>query len=270
MANLVILGCGYTGIAIAKMWNGDVIGTTRTRHDELKAAGVEPFSLEQVQELTARIQTADAIVISTPPPDPAFPLLAEVISTSNAWLGYLSTTAVYGNQDGGEVDEDTPPAPTSERGKLRLQAEKNWQSICPNVNIFRLAGIYGNGRGPLEKIRSGRARKIIKEGQVFGRIHVDDIARIVLESITINDNGEIYNLTDDLTAPPQEVLDYAADLLGIDRLPETPFGQAQMTPMARSFYSENKYVLNTKIREKFGPLRFSNYKLGLNDAMKQR
>lgn len=263
MAKLIIFGCGHTGLAIAKLWDGDVIGTTRKRHDELKDAGITAYSLDQIAELKNHIESADAIVISTPPPDPVFEIFADAIAASKAWLGYLSTTAVYGNRDGREVDESTIPAPTSKRGKLRLQAEQEWQSLCPHINIYRLAGIYGNGRGPIEKIRSGRARKIFKEGQVFGRIHVDDIARIVMQSCLQNDNREIYNLTDNLTVPPQEVLDYAADLLGVARLPETPFEQASMTPMARSFYSENKRVLNTKIREAFGPLLYPDYKHGL-------
>ncbi len=266
--NLLILGCGYSGLALARAFDGHVYGTTRTRQVELKAAHITPLHLDDESEIKTNIQNAQAIVISMPPPDAAL-AYAEKINASKAWVGYLSTTSVYGDFAGGWVDETTPPAPQSERGKARLETEQSWQENVPRINIFRLAGIYGVGRGPLEKLRSGRVQKVIKDGQVFGRIHVDDIARIVLASVKAGDEGEIYNLTDDLPAPPEDVLDYAAKILGSEPLEPVPFEEAKLSPMARSFYGESKRVNNQKIRNKFGPLLYPDYVSGLDAILRE-
>lgn len=185
------------------------------------------------------------------------------------WAGYLSTTGVYGNHDGGWVDESTPLTPSTRRGKWRVAAEAEWQAI-PGLplHIFRLAGIYGPGRGPFAKVRAGTARRIIKPGQVFSRIHVDDIARILAASIARPDPGAVYNLCDDDPAPPQDVLTHAAELLNLPLPPAEDFATAEMTPMARSFYAESKRVRNNRIKEELGvKLKYPTYRDGLADLL---
>ncbi len=182
-----------------------------------------------------------------------------------AWVGYLSTTAVYGDRRGDWVDETTPIAPTSERGTWRAEAEAQWQRV-PDLplHIFRLAGIYGPGRGPFAKLMAGKARRIVKPGQVFSRIHVDDIAQALLASIDAPNPGAIYNLCDDDPASPQDVLGHAAELLGLPVPAEVPFDEAGMTPMARSFYGENKRVRNQRIKDELGvQLLYPSYREGL-------
>jgi nucleoside-diphosphate-sugar epimerase len=200
--------------------------------------------------------------------DPVLAHLRDEIATvapDLAWVGYLSTTAVYGDRRGDWVDETTPIAPTSERGTWRAEAEAQWQRV-PDLplHIFRLAGIYGPGRGPFAKLMAGKARRIVKPGQVFSRIHVDDIAQSLLASIDAPNPGAIYNLCDDDPAPPQDVLGYAAELLGLPVPAEVPFDEAGMTPMARSFYGENKRVRNQRIKDELGvQLLYPSYREGL-------
>ena len=184
------------------------------------------------------------------------------------WLGYLSTTGVYGNHDGGWVDEDTPLTPSTRRGKLRVATEAAWQALAAEaglpLHIFRLAGIYGPGRGPFAKVRDGTARRIIKAGQVFSRIHVDDIAQVLAASINRPNPGAIYNLCDDDPAPPQDVIARAAELLGLPVPPAVDFDTAEMTPMARSFYAESKRVRNDRIKDALEvTLIYPDYRAGL-------
>lgn len=264
---LLCLGYGYSASALArrllaKGWR--VIGTSR---ETVTADGVEMLtwpgddvSLDGVTHILSSIApTADG--------DPVLAGLRDKIAAAKnlEWVGYLSTTVVYGDHDGGWVDETTPIAPKANRGKWRAQAEADWQSIAGlPLHIFRLAGIYGPGRGPFAKLKSGKARLIIKPGQVFSRIHVDDIAQVLAASIAQPNPGEIYNVCDDVPVPPQDVLSYAAELLGLPMPPEVPFDEAAMTPMARSFYSENKRVRNTLIKEELGvKLQYPDYRTGL-------
>ena len=163
------------------------------------------------------------------------------------------------------MDEDTPLAPTTQRGQMRLAAEREWQSI-PGLplHIFRLAGIYGPGRGPFEKVRNGTARRIIKPGQVFSRIHVEDIAQVLDASIRQPHPGAVYNVCDDDPAPPQDVIGYAAELLGLPLPEAVAFDKADLTPMARSFYAENKRVKNDRIKAELGvSLIYPDYRHGL-------
>jgi len=241
-----------------------VIGTSR---DAIAEDGVESLTwpgnelpLDGVTHILSSIApTADG--------DPVLAEMRDKIASAKSleWVSYLSTTVVYGDHQGGWVDETTPITPVADRGKIRAGAEADWQSIdgLP-LHIFRLAGIYGPGRGPFAKLMTGRARLIIKPGQVFSRIHVDDIARVLAASIAQPNPGAIYNVCDDVPVPPQDVLSYAAKLLGLPMPPEVPFDEAAMTSMARSFYSENKRVRNTRIKEELGvTLRFPDYRAGL-------
>jgi nucleoside-diphosphate-sugar epimerase len=187
-----------------------------------------------------------------------------------AWAGYLSTTGVYGDRGGDWVDEDSALTPATSRGRWRVEAEAAWRAV-PGLplHVFRLAGIYGPGRGPFEKLRAGTARRIVKEGQWFSRIHVDDIAQVLLASIGRPRPGAAYNLCDDDPAPPQDVIGEAARLLGLPPPPLVPFEEAEMTPMARSFYAESKRVRNDRIKAELGVrLLHPDYRSGLRAILR--
>ena len=217
---LLVFGHGYSGAALAarlipKGWR--VIGTTRDagRVAAIAATGVEPL-VWPGDDLGPALAEASCVLVSAGPDDDGDPVLREFaariseVSDRIDWLGYLSTTGVYGDHGGGWVDEDTPLAPSTPRGAARMKAEAGWQALTRAaglpLHIFRLAGIYGPGRGPFEKLRSGTARRIIKPGQVFSRIHIDDIAQVLEASITRPDPGAVYNVCDDDPAPPQDVI----------------------------------------------------------------
>ncbi len=279
MRTLLSFGHGYSARALTrrllpKGWR--VIGTTRSRQKfgELRAEGVEPACFPG-DDMRAALTEATHLLVSAGPTDAGDPVLNELRDEIAAkapqldWAGYLSTTGVYGDHQGGWVDEETPLAPSTRRGQWRKQAEEGWAAI-PGLplHIFRLAGIYGPGRGPFAKVRSGTARRIIKEGQVFSRIHVDDIAQVLEASIDRPNPGRIYNLCDDDPAPPQDVIAHAAELLGTAPPPAVPFAKAELSPMARSFYAESKRVRNHRIKEELGvSLIHPDYRSGLRDLL---
>ncbi len=270
MPVLLSLGHGFSAAALARLlipqgWT--VIGTTRSaaKAEALRAAGVQP--LLWPGDLGPALAQATHILSSAAPDAQGDPFLraAPGIALAPAeWVGYLSTTGVYGDHQGGWVDETTPLTPTSDRGRWRVLAEDQWRATGLPLHIFRLAGIYGPGRGPFEKVRDGTARRIIKPGQVFSRIHVDDIAQVLAASIARPNPGAAYNLCDDDPAPPEDVLAEAARLLGLPEPPAIPYDQAEMTPMARSFYAESKRVRNDRIKSELGvALRYPDYRSGL-------
>lgn len=270
MSTLLSLGHGYTAQALARRliargWH--VIGTTRRAEtaSQMRANGVEP--LLWPGDLTAALGRATHILASAAPDaagDPFLQAAPEIAQAPARWAGYLSTTGVYGDHAGDWVDETTPPTPGSARGAHRVLAEGQWRETDLPVHVFRLAGIYGPGRGPFEKVRDGSARRIIKSGQVFSRIHVEDIANVLMASIDRPNPGAIYNVCDDDPAPPEDVLSYAAHLLGLPDPPAVPYDDADMTPMARSFYAENKRVRNDLIRHELGvQLAYPTYREGL-------
>lgn len=216
------------------------------------------------------------LLISTAPNaegDPVLAALKDEITERAAqfeWVGYLSTTAVYGDHQGDWVDETTPATPTAQRGRWRVQAEQQWLTI-PGLptHIFRLAGIYGPGRGPFSKLKRVGMRRIIKPGQVFSRIHVADIAQVLAASMAAPNPGAIYNVCDDEPVPPQDVIAYAAELQGLPLPPAVPFDKADLTPMARSFYNENKRVRNDRIKDELGvKLLYPDYRVGLTSLMR--
>jgi dTDP-4-dehydrorhamnose reductase len=185
-----------------------------------------------------------------------------------AWIGYLSTVGVYGNAAGAIVDETAEPHPNNERTRARVVAESGWLALGETtgrpVQVFRLAGIYGPGRSALDKLRAGTARRIVKPGQVFNRIHVEDIASVLEASIARPRVGAIYNVADDEPAPPEDVIAYGAELLGIEPPPEIPFEDADLTPMARSFYGDSRRISNARIKSELGvTLAYPNYREGL-------
>ena len=278
---LFSFGHGFSARALTRLlipqgWR--VIGTTRSadKAESLRASGVEPvlFPGDLPPE---GLSEATHLLISAGPDADGDPVLRalrpeiEKLAPKLEWAGYLSTTGVYGDHQGAWVDETTPLTPSTRRGKWRVAAEAEWQSI-PDLplHIFRLAGIYGPGRGPFAKVRKGTARRVIKEGQVFSRIHVDDIAQVLAASIAQPNPGAIYNLCDDDPAPPQDVIAHAAELLGLPMPPAVDYEAAEMTPMARSFYAESKRVRNDRIKDELGvELLYPDYRKGLQALLKE-
>lgn len=281
--SLFCFGLGFSAIRLARElgaqgWN--VAGTCRSpdKQRALEAEGVTAHLFNDNQTPDPSVFAHATHVLVSIPPDDSGDIVARTYGESLAdqkaleWLGYLSTTGVYGDRAGDWVDEDTPVDANTERGARRVLAEDQWIALCEDrglpVHIFRLAGIYGPGRNQLETIRAGKARRIIKPGQVFSRIHVDDIAQVLEASMLRPDPGRIYNLCDDEPAPPQDVLAYAAALLGADPPPAISFDEAEMSPMARSFYSDNKRVRNDRIKTELGvTLHHPTYREGLKSLL---
>ena len=254
---LLSIGHGYSARALARLlvpegWT--LIGSSRSadKAAEFRTAGVshmiwpgERLPLDRVTH----------VLTSVAPGKSGDPVLAEAVEQLKTakhleWVGYLSTTGVYGDRDGDWVDETSELHPTTRRGHARVEAEDAWESLDLPLHIFRLAGIYGPGRGPFAKVRAGNARRIIKEGQVFSRIHVEDIAQVLAASMARPNPGAIYNVC--VPIPPA-----------------VPFYEAEMTPMARSFYAESKRVRNNRIKEELGvSLIYPGYRQGLTALLK--
>ena len=272
MPTLLSYGHGYSAQALTPLLLArgfTIIGTTRSpdKAERLAATGIT-VRISGQDDLSNDIAQASHILMSAAPNEGGDPFLSDyrdVLRHATAqWVGYLSTTGVYGDHGGGWVDEETALTPATKRGQMRVAAEADWATLGLPLHIFRLAGIYGPGRGPFSKVRAGTARRIVKAGQVFSRIHVEDIAQVVAASIARPNPGAVYNLCDDDPAPPQDVLSYAADLLNLPLPPEEDFETAEMTPMARSFYAESKKVRNDRIKEELGvDLIYPDYRTGL-------
>lgn len=278
---LFCFGYGYTASFLAerlKPFGWKISGTTTDpeKRDFMKKNGIEAALFDQSRALgdPHRIfEGVTHILLSIPPGaegDIAFDLhAADILSIPTLeWVGYLSTTAVYGNQDGNWVDEDTPPAPASRRGSLRLRAEQQWQSLHQNdalpLHIFRIAGIYGPGRSAIDAVRAGTARRIEKPGHVFNRIHIEDIVQALIASMNKPKPGRIYNLADDAPSPSHEVITFACNLLGLSPPPMIPFDQSDIAPIVRSFYKDNKRVRNVRLRNELGvELLYPDYRAGL-------
>jgi nucleoside-diphosphate-sugar epimerase len=277
---LLSFGHGYSAQVLArrllaKGWR--VIGTTRSgeKAEAIRATGAEAV-VWPVAKCGPLLDLATHILVSAGPEagsgdDPVLIQCAGALGARGDqfdWVGYLSTTGVYGDREGGRVDEASDCTPATERGNRRLAAEREWLGTWHEtglpVHIFRLAGIYGPGRGPFAKVRAGTARRIVKPGQVFSRIHVEDIATVLEASIERPHPGAIYNVCDDEAAPPEDVIAHAAKLLGLPVPPAEPFDGAKMTPMARSFYAESKRVSNARIKTELRvELAYPTYREGL-------
>jgi nucleoside-diphosphate-sugar epimerase len=268
MNRLLIFGQGYSGSAIAKAASAAgfaVAGTTRAG-----SAGTIRFD-----EAASSIAAATHIVASAAPDSGADPVLAryrDAIAAAPAlrWIGYLSTTGVYGNRDGGWVDEDTPPVPTQSRGAVRVAVESDWSRFAGHhaVGIFRLGGIYGPGRSALADIRAGRARRVIKPGHSFSRIHRDDIAQAVVAAMLQDPppGRRVFNLADDEPVESARVVEEAAALLGMPLPPAVAFADAvaSMSPMARSFWGENRRVSSARTKAALGiAWLYPSYREGL-------
>ncbi|HNB29254.1 MAG TPA: SDR family oxidoreductase, partial [Alphaproteobacteria bacterium] len=227
-----------------------------------------------LDDAAAALRGVTHLLSSVPPDeagDPVLDLHRDVIDTvapKLAWIGYLSTTGVYGDRAGGWVDEDSALTPSGERGRRRVAAERAWLGLRPPAHLFRLAGIYGPGSSALDTVREGRAKRVVKPGQVFSRIHVEDIVQVLEASMARPSPGTAYNVCDDDPAPPAEVIAHACALLGVAPPPEVPFAEANLSPMARSFYDDNKRVDNKRIKRALGvTLRHPSYRAGLQTIL---
>jgi len=275
---LFIFGVGFSGLEIARLaraagWTVAGTVTTPDKAERLAAEGIETHLFDGTKPLPGAALARTTHVLSSVPPqptgDPVLDKCADLLRDAR-WLGYLSTTGVYGDTGGAWVDESAPTHPQQPRSVARLAAERAWQALGLDagaiVDIFRLPGIYGPGRSALDQVREGRARRIDKPGQCFSRIHVADIAATVLAAMTRPSPGAIYNVADDLPAPTKDIVAYACELLGVPVPPAIPWEQAApaMGEMARSFYAESRRARNDRIKDVLGVrLRYPTYREGL-------
>ena len=277
---LFVFGLGFSALALARQLKerGFVVaGTVRSaaRAAELAALGIEAHLFERGHALPPRAFAGTTHLLASIPPDDAGDPALDAHAADLArmaelrWAGYLSTTGVYGDRGGDWVDEESDLRPTGTRGLRRVAAEAAWRALSgPGLpaHVFRLAGIYGPGRSALDTVRAGNARRIVRPGQVFSRIHVDDIVRVLEASMARPEPGAVYNVCDDEAAPPQDVIAFACELLGVAAPPEVSFEDAapSMSAMARSFYADSKRVANRRIKERLGvTLAHPDYRAGL-------
>jgi nucleoside-diphosphate-sugar epimerase len=281
MSKLFCFGLGYSAQRVAQRlaaegWTVAGTATTREGADAITAAGYDAFAFDgsvPAPGITAALADSTHILVSAPPDADGDPVLRQHrgdIERANGlkWIGYLSTVGVYGDRGGAWIDESAETDATSARGRRRVAAEQAWLQLAKDrdvrLQIFRLAGIYGPGRSAIEKLREGTAHRIVKPGQVFNRIHVDDIATSVCAGIAGRGTTNAYNVADDEPAPPQDVIVFAAGLLHMPPPPEVPFTEAQLSPMAASFYADNKRISNARLRQELGvALKFPTYREGL-------
>ncbi len=277
---LFCFGLGYSATALARGllregWR--VAGTCRSEAKRVALAGegFEAFLFDRGRPVGAEALAGTTHLLSSVPPDrlgdPVLDTHAGDIAKvgSIVWAGYLSTTGVYGDRGGDWVDEASALRPTGERGRRRVAAETGWLDLKARhglpMHVFRLAGIYGPGRSAIDAVLAGKARRVVKPGQMFSRIHVEDIAAVLRASMARPNPGAVYNLCDDDPAPPQDVIEFAARLIGVEPPPLVPFEEAELSDMARSFYDDNKRVRNDRIKRELGiQLHYPSYRQGLS------
>lgn len=277
-AHLFCFGLGYCAEALAHTLLAEgwrVSGTSRhvENFGHFKTHGITPYLFSEELPLPDiwDFNSVTHLLISIPPS----PTQGDIVLTHHLpdlqalpnlqWVGYLSTTGVYGDHAGGWVDENTPVNPPNDRSRLRVEAEQAWLATGFPVHLFRLSGIYGPGRSAFDALKNGTARRIDKPGQVFSRIHVEDIVQVLRASIAQPHTGSIYNVADDEPAPQADVVAYAAQLLGLEPPPLIPYDDTdKLSDMARSFYASCRRVSNRKLREELGvTLRYPTYREGL-------
>ena len=279
--HLYCFGLGYSGLALAQTLTSEswtVSGTTQSADKQatLAAEGVSADLFERTRPLDdARVALSGTthLLVSVPPDAQGDPVIdahgSEIASIPTlSWVGYLSTVGVYGDRDGAWVDETSDCCPANERGARRVAAERQWLEFGRHANVpvhvFRLAGIYGPRRNSIDSARAGSAKRIFKPGQVFSRIHVDDIVQVLRASMAQPEAGAIYNVCDDEPAPPQDVVAFACELAGLPAPPLVQYEEADLSAMARSFYAECKRVRNDRIKTRLGvTLRYPDYRAGL-------
>lgn len=288
MSRLFAFGLGYSAQVLARRLAAKGCQIAGTARDEANIARlstqgyqVARFAGEPGNRDVATLLLGTTHLVHSIPPGPdSDALLAhyrnEIAGLSSLeWVGYLSTVGVYGDQKGLWVDERTNPKPNSERTEARVEAERAWlrfgEETGVPVHVFRLAGIYGPGRSVFDKLSAGTARRIKKDGQVFSRIHVEDIANVLEASIAHPNGGAIYNVADDQPAAPDEVVVYAAKLIGVQPPPEIAFEDADLSPMARSFYEGSRRISNARIKSELGvKLRYPTYREGLASLLAEQ
>jgi nucleoside-diphosphate-sugar epimerase len=265
--SLFVFGFGYSGSVLARRliargWTVSGTGRTTEARAEVAAARVAPVDPADAGALNEAVARAAAVLIAAPPTPQGCPGFAALEPVPGQWIGYLSTTGVYGDRRGGWVFEDSPLLAGSVEGERRVRAERDW--LGRGACVFRLPGIYGPGRSAFDRLRDGTARRLVKPGQVFSRIHVEDLAAGLEASMGRPRAGRIYNLCDDEPAPPEAVTAYAAGLLGMAIPPEEVFDAASLSPAAQRFWAENKRVSNARAKAELGwrPL-FPTYREGL-------
>lgn len=273
---MVVAGLGYAGTAIAAEAVARRFSVTGTARDPAAANPPAGVDLVAFGAAAAVIELATHLVVTAAPGEAGDPILAaHAAAVMGApglrWIGYLSTTGVYGDRGGAEVDEATPPAPAQPRAQRRVEAEEAWRAMAARrgiaLDILRVGGIYGPGRSVLDELRAGTARHVVKPGHAFSRIHRDDIALAVIAAALRPAQGiRVLHLVDDEPAPSADVLQEAARLLGITPPPPVPFEEARkhMSPMALSFWSESRRVTNAATKEALGiTWRCPTYREGL-------
>src|SRR4051812_10451133 len=276
---LFVFGLGYSSLRLLDLYADRferISGTVRQpeKREQLRQFGRHPHLAVHLfdgtahdPEIATRAAEADVLLVSAPPGqagDPVLAVFGETLRTGSARVVYLSTVGVYGDHQGAWVDENTEAAADGERARARLTSEAEWRTTAANrLAILRLAGIYGPQRNALARLRDGSARRIIKPGQVFNRIHVDDIARAIMAAVAREASG-VFNICDDEPAPPQDVIAHAARLLGVVPPPDEDYATVRMTPMAQSFYASSNRVRNERAKRDLGlELAFPNYRVGL-------
>ena len=275
--NLFCFGLGYcadylSAKLIKQGWQVSATCRTSEKAAVLEASGIRPVLLSGKKVTVTDLGKADHILISAPPEqdgsDPVLNFAGAALAALQdqiKWVGYLSTTGIYGDHQGAWIDEETPAGLLSERGQRRVAAEAQWAATGLPMHYFRLAGIYGPGRNSLRALQNGTARRVVKQGQVFSRIHLADITRILEASMANPNAGRAYSVCDDTPAPPQDVVTYAAELMGVSPPALQDFATAELSPMARSFYGENKRIRNNRIKEELGvSLEYPDYRAGLS------
>jgi nucleoside-diphosphate-sugar epimerase len=262
--SLFVFGFGYTGAALARRLGGPVSATARTPEQAaaLATQGVKPVDPHDEDALAAALKGVRAILVTAPPgPDgcPALKALAPAIGQAQAfpdWIGYLSTTGVYGDRGGRWAFEKSPTNASSVEGGRRVAAERDWRQTARGMGLtvasFRLPGIYGPGRSAFDRLRAGKAKSLVRPGQVFGRIHVEDIASALELSMQRPRAGAIYNIADDEPAPPQDVMIHAAGLLGVEPPPQTAWDAEDLSPSAARFWRENRRIANALAKAELG------------------
>jgi nucleoside-diphosphate-sugar epimerase len=278
--HLFCFGFGYTARELARQLPRDgwrITGTSRSDEGcaRIREAGHDAVLFDGETPMDSSVLDGVTHVLHSISPgangDPVLRLHGDDLAARAdqiAWFGYLSTTGVYGDRGGDWVDEASSLEPSTSRGQARLEAEAGWfgmrEAFDLPVHVFRLAGIYGPGRNQIEGLRNGTANRIVKPGQVFSRIHVEDIAGILRASMAHPNPGSAYNVCDDEPAPPQDVVKWAAELIGIEPPPEVAFEDAGLSPMAKSFYSESKKVSNARVKDELGyEFRYPTFREGL-------
>jgi dTDP-4-dehydrorhamnose reductase len=285
--HLFFFGMGYSSLATAKAIHeladpkATIAGTTRTE-EGVERLAESPYRLHLFDgtkpgsTLGPDLRQATHLVLSIPPNDSGDPAYnqhrADIDAADIKWICYFSTVGVYGDFGGEWIDETAPTRPVNKRSQQRVEIEQLWRDYAAKrgipILVLRLAGIYGPGRSSFDKLREGTARRIVKPGQVFNRIHVDDIGRVTALAADRRLAGT-FNLSDDEPAPPQDLVEYAAKMLGVAVPPGIPFESAEMTPMARSFYADNKRVSNRAIKQALGiELLYPAYEAGLQAILR--